>query len=108
MAETERVVAHSDTVVVAGIALLAVPVSAVLLGVHPLLWFVTAAVLIVGGASMDSTRTVVASDDTAKTNCPSCGSRVPENQPRCDYCNEPLPNSANYQSTLDDWASETA
>lgn len=100
--------AHGDGTVTAGIALLAAPIAVILLAVHPLLWIVTALVLIVGGARMDGTRTIVGADDTPKTNCPSCGSRVPVNQPRCEYCDEPLPDSADYQSTLQRWTDETA
>ncbi|AGN02164.1 hypothetical protein L593_11095 [Salinarchaeum sp. Harcht-Bsk1] len=105
---TERQVPHGSVVVFVGIALLAPPIAGIMVAVHPFIWFAVGLGLIVGGASMDSTRTVTVSEESPRINCENCGARVPGDEPVCEYCDEPLPTSTGYQQTLDEWATETA
>lgn len=106
MAETQPESSSDDVLLFAGIALLAVPIATILVAIHPLLWLATALALIVGGALMEDGRAITVSDGAPKTNCPSCGARVPTNRANCTYCDESLPDSTDYQQTLDEWNDE--
>lgn len=44
-------------------------------------------------------RSSAAPSPASLTNCPSCGSRVPDEEPECEYCGEPLDDGARSDRT---------